>query len=172
VPVSNEYTWTFDVTVSTNEVAMLQWNSSNIAIGSAELYLYDESTQTLIDMKSDISYSFDARVSSKFKIYYGENIKDKIKPQRVLLGAAYPNPSSGLVTIPFSLPEISGKLSVRLEIFDLMGRKVATLAHGDFEGGFFKREWQVDDNQVVNGLYTYRLVAGDEVHSGKVVLKK
>ncbi len=53
-------------------------------------------------------------------------------PQSVMLEAAYPNPFNPVTTVPFALPEAA---RVRLEVFDLMGRRVAVLADGPYEAG-------------------------------------
>jgi hypothetical protein len=171
VPMQPEYQWNFSVAANVNEIGTFTWNLQSITIDDADLLLYDPATQTVVDMKTTTSFSFDRNVSSTFSIYYGKDAINKIKPQHVLLGAAFPNPSSGLVTIPFSIPEKGSKANVRLEVFDMMGRKIGTLAQGEFDGGFFRREWMTDET-VTNGIYIYRLVVGGEVQSGKVLIKK
>jgi hypothetical protein len=110
-------------------------------------------------------------VSRAFKIFYGDNALARIKPARVMLGAAYPNPTSKLTTIPFSVPDQKGNMEVRLEVFDMTGKSVGTLANGEFAPGFYRSEWQPNEGQS-DGLYFYRLMAGDEILTGKVVLKK
>lgn len=47
-------------------------------------------------------------------------------PQRLTLGQNYPNPFSGNTTIDFALPKAG---SVELTVYDLLGRRVATLAN-------------------------------------------
>jgi len=53
---------------------------------------------------------------------------------------------------------------VRLEVFDLLGRRVATLAQGNYPAGFHAVTWDMRDaggSAVRPGVYAYRLVAGD-----------
>jgi flagellar hook assembly protein FlgD len=52
---------------------------------------------------------------------------------------------------------------VRLEIFDLAGRKVRIVAEGQYAAGDHAVEWDKKDGagtQVKSGVYIYRLTAG------------
>ncbi len=85
------------------------------------------------------SYSFRNPESGKFKIYFGSDLKDSLKPERITLGDAYPNPTSGKSIIPFTLPASSGLFQVKIEMYNMMGQKVGTLIQGDFASGFIKQ---------------------------------
>ena len=68
-----------------------------------------------------------------------------------------PNPSSGLVTISYALPR-SGNIS--LNIYDIRGRLVSTLAQGQKSAGSYNITWRGNDRQgrkVSSGVYIYRL---------------
>ena len=83
------------------------------------------------------------------------------------LGAPHPNPTSGLVAVPFCLPEAG---TASLEVFDLQGRCVATLARGVTTAGISIRVW--DARHVASGLHFVRLrVAGWEAARRVVLLK-
>jgi hypothetical protein len=170
VPVAEEFEWKFEFNSNIPGVATLRWDNETYVIES-DLYLYDEDTQTPVDMKGTNSYSFDANVSRNFKVFYGPNALSKIKPAKVMLGPAYPNPTSAAATVNFSVPEGNGKTAVRLDVFDLTGRRVGTLANGEFEAGFYSAQWQPKED-AAEGLYVIRLFAGDEILGGKIVLRK
>jgi hypothetical protein len=53
-------------------------------------------------------------------------------PSRFVVLGNYPNPFNERTTIRFILPERSG---VRLDVFDLLGRKVATIVNGAMDAG-------------------------------------
>ena len=110
------------------------------------------------------------------KIFFGTNLKAKIKPSRVLLGKAFPNPTTGLTTIPFSLPDGNSGYQVTLEVYDVMGRKISTIISGIFNSGFYNSEWDASLKGLSGGIYTYRLAVssskGSEVQSGKVIIEK
>jgi thermitase len=79
----------------------------------------------------------------------------------------YPNPFNPTTVIHYHLPAAS---DVRLEVFDVVGRRVATLVEGVHEAG----EYQVmfDGSRLSSGVYIYRFQAGDFVQSRKLTLIK
>jgi hypothetical protein len=57
---------------------------------------------------------------------------------------------------------------VDLAIYDLIGRRVATLAHGEQPPGEYVTRW--DAAAVASGVYFYRLVAGGYQNVRKMLL--
>ena len=68
------------------------------------------------------------------------------------LGAAYPNPSSGRVTVPFGLAEAA---HVRLAVYDALGREVAVLVDRQVEAG--AHEAALASSSLPAGVYLVRL---------------
>lgn len=176
VPTQGEFTWEFTVDSNLKGIATLQWDNEAFGLNEKELYLFDMAQQKPIDMRETNSYSFDAAQSNRFKVYFGANLKNRIQPERIMLGQAFPNPANAVTTIPFTLPESTGMYQVRLDVYDMMGRRVETLHDGQLPAGFYESTWDTTNGQITNGLYTYRLaVAGDgkkEVFSNKIILNK
>jgi hypothetical protein len=176
VPTRDAYTWQFIVNSSRDEVATLSWDNSAFGASNKELYLFDIALQKPIDMRAVNKYSFNPKESAGFRVYFGENLEKTIKPDRVMLGKAYPNPSSGMTTIPFTLPQHTTTFRVKLEVYDLLGNKVATLAEGEFESGFYESQWNAAPSTIGDGVYIFRMVVGDEnkniIQSGKLLLRK
>ena len=85
----------------------------------------------------------------------------------VVLVGNYPNPFNPATEISFSLPSAS---HVKLEVFNVMGQKVATLVDGQFEAGEHVVRW--DGSDAASGVYFYRLQAGDFVDTKKMMLLK
>lgn len=168
--------WDFIVETNQTGVVELTWDNSTFGNSNVELWLYDITRQMPIDMRTNTSYSFEPSSGRQFKVYYGKGAYEKIVASRILLGDAYPNPASGRVTIPFSLPEKNGTFAVRLEIFDIVGRRVNTVFEGDLAPGFYRKDWLDAENSHPEGIYVYRLTVGQngqsETLSGKIVLKK
>jgi hypothetical protein len=77
-------------------------------------------------------------------------------PQKILLSQNYPNPVNSSTIIRYSLPQAS---DVRLDVYDLLGRRVATLAEGRQDGGEHAVVW--DAEEMGSGVYFYRLAIGD-----------
>jgi hypothetical protein len=75
--------------------------------------------------------------------------------------AVFPNPAH-TQHVNFSLPTAA---HVDLAVFDLLGRRVATIVNGQMPAGTYQKSWNgADDsgNKVRAGVYFYRLRAGTE----------
>jgi len=79
----------------------------------------------------------------------------------------YPNPFNPITEIRYDLPV---DCQVRLEIYNLLGQKVATLVDGKEKAGYKTATW--DAGSFSSGIYFYRLQAGDFVQTRKMVLLK
>jgi len=91
-------------------------------------------------------------------------------PERVTLMQNYPNPFNPSTTIRFGLPDIGW---VRLEIFDVLGRKVRTLLDRQFDVGYHTASWdgRTDGGQEVgSGVYYTRLAFNDTRVTKKILL--
>jgi hypothetical protein len=76
---------------------------------------------------------------------------------RFALHAGQPTPSRGPTLLRFDLPEA---MDLRLEIFDVHGRRIRELARGRFHAGAHAIEWNgrdVKGQRVRPGIYTCRL---------------
>jgi hypothetical protein len=81
-----------------------------------------------------------------------------------------PNPFNPATEISYYLPVAA---EVLLEVYDVTGKRVATLERGRREKGLHVVTWQgIDDagRSAQSGIYFYRLRAGKEVTSKKMVL--
>ena len=74
-------------------------------------------------------------------------------PRSYSLYQNYPNPFNPSTTIAFDLPESA---RIRLEIFDILGRKIDVLFDGMIPAGRHQIVWQ-PRNTVASGIYFYRL---------------
>jgi len=88
------------------------------------------------------------------------------------LGQSYPNPANPSANIEFALP-YDGE--TRLEVFDILGRRVRTLVDGFRMAGRQTVTWDGRDangNEVGSGVYLYRLVFDQSVQTKKLILLK
>ena len=91
-------------------------------------------------------------------------------PAGFALGQNYPNPFNPSTVIPYQLPTAA---SVRLEVFNVLGQRVATLVDGEQAAGAHTAVWTATDEagQAVSaGVYIYRLAVGDAMATGRMVL--
>lgn len=93
------------------------------------------------------------------------------QPIRFTLAPNYPNPFNRGTIIRFSIPE--GATRVELEIFNLAGQKVVSLAQGEYLPGVYEMRWDGRDRngrELASGAYLYRLRAGTQVETRRMVL--
>ncbi len=87
---------------------------------------------------------------------------------QINLASNYPNPFNPTTSIPFSLTG-SAIYQVRLEIYNTLGQRVATLLNQTLPAGEHTAEWNgLDQNgrQVASGIYIYRLWVSSHAPSG------
>ena len=88
-------------------------------------------------------------------------------PNRFQVYHNYPNPFNNSTTIRYWLPE---KSLTTLQIFDILGRKVATPINQVHEQGEYFFQWQ--PNNIASGIYFYRLISGNYSHLFKMIYIK
>ena len=86
-------------------------------------------------------------------------------PNKFTLIQNYPNPFNPSTMIRYGLPQGD---HVRLDLFNLLGQRVALLVDGEFEAGW--HETVFENPGLASGLYIYRLRAGSNVQSRKLIL--
>ena len=91
-------------------------------------------------------------------------------PTRFALGQNYPNPFNPGTVIPYQLA-MDGY--VRLEVFNLLGQRVAVLVDGLQSAGSYTTRWDARDASgygVAAGVYVYRLTVGEAMATRRMVL--
>ena len=89
-------------------------------------------------------------------------------PVEAELKQNYPNPFNPSTVITYAVPQNG---TVRLEVFDLIGRKVATLVDNERKAaGWYQITF--DASNLASGIYFYRIVAGKYVDSKRMTLIK
>jgi len=83
------------------------------------------------------------------------------------LSQNYPNPFNPTTNIDYAISQ-SGPVS--LKVYDLLGREVATLFQGDQKVGRYTVEF--DGSRLASGVYFYKLQAGNNAITKKLVLMK
>ena len=84
----------------------------------------------------------------------------------------YPNPFNPVTNITYDIPEVA---DVRLEIYNVMGQKVRTLAAGSHEPGRYRVLWNATNDYgegLSSGMYIYKIQAGDFTSVKKLILMK
>jgi hypothetical protein len=93
-------------------------------------------------------------------------------PKKLALYSGMPNPMKSQTMIRFDLPKAG---AVDLSIFDVTGRRVATLVSGAKEAGRHQAIWTGRDQSghpVASGVYFYRLAMDNRELTKKMLLMK
>lgn len=85
------------------------------------------------------------------------------------LAQNYPNPFNPTTTLTYRLLATS---DVRLEVFDILGRKVATLVQARQSAGAYRLTFNAAEFNLSSGLYFYRLTTGTRSETRKMILTK
>ena len=88
-------------------------------------------------------------------------------PGAFYLEPCYPNPFNTEVTIRYDVPQRS---EVKLLMYSVLGRQVATLVEQGMDAGYHRAIWNAGD--LPSGIYFVRMEAGNFVQTRKVVLLK
>ncbi len=102
--------------------------------------------------------------------YDDTGIKKPQKPGVFTLKQNSPNPFNPVTEISFSVPE---KTDVSLTIFDISGHIVRNLVSKTMDSGQHSIIWNSTDNNgnaMPSGIYFYRLTAGDNINTKKMML--
>jgi hypothetical protein len=109
-----------------------------------------------IDLDGTQHYTESARVEVT------TDVPEHSIPTELCVSQNYPNPFNPSTVIGFSLPKAS---YVSLVVYDLLGREVETLVHGELPAGNHSSVWT--PKGIAGGAYIYRLKA-----QGIVMLRK
>nr|MBN2277652.1 T9SS type A sorting domain-containing protein [candidate division Zixibacteria bacterium] len=97
-------------------------------------------------------------------------------PTTFTLNQNYPNPFNPTTKIDFEIGQSDySQQHVRLEVYNILGRKVRTLVDDDMTTGSYSVIWDATDGdgtRVATGIYLYRLEVGDKSQSKKMLLLK
>lgn len=93
-------------------------------------------------------------------------------PREIALYNNYPDPFNPVTSITFDLPE---KTNAKLEVYNILGRKVSTLVDDNLDAGKHKITWNGRDDsgkELPTGVYLYKLIVGDRELTKKMTLIK
>lgn len=98
----------------------------------------------------------------------GELTVEFLSDEGVLsLGNNYPNPFVRTTILPITIPSA---MDVKIQIFNILGESVQTIVNGSLEPGYY--EVSFDGNGFSAGIYIFRLIAGEEVLTERMVMVK
>ena len=142
--------------------------------GCAVAFWNDEEWQVLPSRLSGDGAKIRADMEQQgtYRLVWGETINTVMLPNEIELLQNYPNPFNPETAISFALPQAG---LVKLEVFDLMGRRIATVLDGQQDAGFHRAVWKGTNSYgvaVASGIYFYRLQAGSRQITKKMILMR
>ncbi len=133
------------------------------------IYNYLDSTQHRIHLSTDQALSWTLSLNNvnviSLAVYglhvFAVNIQN------------YPNPFNPATMIKFEVPTLplikgAGGMDVRLTIYDLLGREVATLVNEQLKPGTYEVEWNT--SAYYSGVYFYKLQTESFTQTRKMLL--
>ncbi len=130
---------------------------SNLAVGT--YYVYRVKAYNSL-VQSDYSNEFGATVTK-----VGNNVKNI--PGNFMIYQNYPNPFNPSTTIKYQIPSAA---LVQIAVYDLLGRKAATLVNGYQPAGYY--EILFNASKLSSGIYFYKITAGKYNAIRKMILLK
>ena len=94
------------------------------------------------------------------------SIQEELIPETFML-SSFPNPFNPVVTVSFAISKI-GLTSIG--VFDIRGRKLATLTAKNYQPGYYTVNWNA--SIYASGVYFITLVSSDTKLTQKILLLK
>ncbi|MFO8029028.1 MAG: family 16 glycosylhydrolase [Cyclonatronaceae bacterium] len=127
--------------------------------------IFDFEQDQIGDGSEDFTWYFDDLHVFAGEVSTSSNYAGTEVPATLELHQNYPNPFNPATILMFDLPQ---QADVRLEVFNVMGQRVATLASGMHQAG--RHSVEFDASHLSSGVYMYRLQAGPVSLTRKMTL--
>ncbi|UCC80244.1 MAG: T9SS type A sorting domain-containing protein [Candidatus Zixiibacteriota bacterium] len=165
----------YDVALTGDYGVIAAWSSGvmliDISHPAQPLYLTEYDTYGYsvdVFVLGNLIYLSDTNAELIFRLNLTGILDDHYSlPSDFYLRPNYPNPFNSSTTIQYGLPE-TGR--VRIDIYDLLGRKVETLVDEEKQAGRHNAAW--DAPEYSSGVYFYRIEAGDFAETKRMVYLK
>ena len=96
-----------------------------------------------------------------------EESQNDLIPSNIIIEQNYPNPFNPSTTIKFLITQAS---DAKLEVFNLLGEKISTLVDEYLNAGIYESEFYAKN--LPSGIYLYKLNAGGNIKTKKMILMK
>ena len=175
VKTNEQHVWPFAIeTDPSAQVIRLEWNNRGWGRNDRELWLRDEVTHRLINLRQVTEYTFRPNQHQRaFTLFYGSDLAlvEQLLPPRVQVGAVYPNPANVEATIAVAVPETEASSLVSFTLTDATGR-IVRHEQQQFAPGHHTLSWERRDDRhrpLPAGLYFYQVAVGSQRFSGKII---
>ncbi len=175
----NDRGQSFPLTLQAETTDPVQLRAKNPAVfANQELRLVNEKTGTSHDLHKEPSREIQpSSETTTFTLLVGtksyvESKEEALSASELQLRPGYPNPFRQNTTLSYTLPEDG---TVKLEVFDVLGRRVRVLVDERKEAGTYEATWNGGNDAgstVSSGVYLGRLTFDGKTITQKMVLVK
>lgn len=148
---NGELLWTLDLGELEYDSCPAIGSDGTLYIGTHISSLFQNHTQNLIAIRDTVT-----SVENDDPRFFSYQLEQN-----------FPNPFNSTTNIKYKIPQ---SIRVELEVYDLMGRKVATLIDRYQQAGSYDVIFQADN--LASGIYFYQLQAGKFIATKKLILLK
>ncbi|WP_162899581.1 T9SS type A sorting domain-containing protein [Salinibacter ruber] len=170
-PAGEEEGRVFELRLTPRVEEAVRLRAANLeAAGGRSVALLDPGAGKTYDLQARTSVTIEPEGKTKpLKVAIGtesfvEDRAENVLPNEVRL-TSYPNPIRQQGTLEYALPEAR---EVSLQVYDVLGRKVKTLARGQKEAGRHRVDLQT--RRLSSGIYFGRLKAGGQTRTQKITV--
>lgn len=151
------------------------WGVANID-SRWQLTMTDLGTGATVNMRTDTLYNFVYSSGiRRFRITLSDistGEEERPLPKEFALSANRPNPFNATTEFTVEIPFDS---DVKVEVFNMLGKKVTTLVDDRLNAGYHRMVWDGCDangGEMPSGVYLYKVVAGEFNETRKMTLIK
>ncbi|MGL1886022.1 MAG: T9SS type A sorting domain-containing protein, partial [Reichenbachiella sp.] len=158
VEIQSDYKWDIKINSTLSNPVTLSWDNEMLQNSAYGLFLMDEEREVLLDLSESENYTFSsAEVSSVFTLYYGDKktIKSSIVFDSDRIGAPYPNPSNGIVTVPVMTRSTTS--DVNITVLNVSGKVVKKWSWAELSTGYHELSLDVIEKDIQPGTYILKL---------------
>jgi hypothetical protein len=149
---------------------------NHFAVGSLSRtqFSYDANHNGILDLGQNWLGGIWMNASRAVYVYaaLAVEVGDGRTPSEFELSQNYPNPFNPITAIRYSLHRPA---QVNITVFNLLGQEVKTLENGMQSAGTYETTWDGTNRtgeQVASGIYFYRIKAGENIETRKMLLLK
>lgn len=178
VKIQDHYNWTFDIESNLNlKNTIIKWELPNTSSynRSSELFLWDPSSQNLVDMKKSNQYQLRNSSGKDLKIIYGSKdyVNSLINLSTFQVNDPFPNPATGVLNLNYFIPDGQANSIMTMELYNLKGSLVNRKQITIERSGIHNINWDVNVNteERLKGVYLLRINKGVSNINKKIVLR-
>ncbi len=145
------------------------WDSGNMASG--ETFSFTFKNTGTFGYFCEIHPSMTGTIEVVMPTPAGDDFSSSL-PEKFRVHPNYPNPFNPATNIAYELPK---QTKVEVEVYNILGHKVATLQDGIQPAGVYTITWDSRDKKgedVSSGIYFYLVTTEDGNRAGKMMLVK